>query len=202
MEYKLFLLARYKKILRINAHLPHVKHSENALTTCSRCFYINITANHFCTNCGFPQHNDETQLLFQFREKQRKETLKKNQFAIQVARTLLYILSALFFASAIGIAFGELDERLWFSLISFGCVFLFFALARWSISKPFTSFLTAFVIVLTFSTIAIFGEVANSFKTVQGIYTMVFCAAISWMLFNGIQAAYKTDLINEEMLII
>lgn len=202
MEYKLFLPARYTKAARINAHLPHVMQVSTNFATCRRCFYVNEKTHHFCTNCGFPQHEDETQLLFQFREKQRKETLKKNEFTIQVAKTVLYILSAIFFASAVGILFSTLDESIWLSLISAACVGLFFLLARWSNKRPFTAMLTAFVIVVTFSTIAVFGELTSSFKTVQGIYTIIFCTTISWLLFRGIQAAYKTDLVNEEMLII
>ncbi|MEP6846037.1 MAG: hypothetical protein ABI861_08535 [Panacibacter sp.] len=186
------------KITRAYKHLPHVKFGNKTNHICSRCFYVNATANHFCTNCGYPVQPGNTQLLYQFRTKQRKEILKKSLYFIQVARVLLYVI-AIFFTVGIAFLFGNLSNRFFLAILAVTSSALFFVLARWSLSKPFTALLTAFVIILTFSTIAVFGEFTHTFTSVDGIYTIGACLAVLYFLVRGVQAAYKADLINEEM---
>ncbi|CAN5626079.1 hypothetical protein BH10BAC2_BH10BAC2_13410 [soil metagenome] len=198
MKYSNINSIDYKKIEAIHKHLPQAKVSVTANQNCSRCFYVNEAAHSFCTNCGYPLHHDDARLLYQFRIKQRKEMLHKNLKTVQVARILLYIVAA-FFTAGIGFLFGNLDNSFFLTFLSLTSSFLFFLLARWSKSKPFTALLTAFVIVLTFSTIAVFGEFTSTFTSVSGLYTIVACTAVSYFLLRGVQGAYKADLINEEM---
>lgn len=188
----------YKKAEAVHKHLPRIKVSTNASQTCSRCFYINEATHGFCTNCGYPIHHGDTELLYQFRIKQRKEILQVGLKAVNTARVLLYVIAA-FFIAGIGFLFGNLDNRLLLTFLSLTSSVLFFLLARWSRSKPFTALLTAFVIVLTFSTIAVFGEFTSTFTSVTGLYTIVACTVVSYFLLRGVQGAYKADLINEEM---
>lgn len=124
--------------------------------------------------------------------------LQQNQKAVQSARVLLYIIAG-FFIAGIGFLFGNLDNRFFLTFLSLTSSILFFLLARWSLYKPFTALLTAFVIVLTFSTIAVFGEFTSTFTSVPGLYTIVICTVVSYFLLRGVQGAYKADLINEEM---
>jgi hypothetical protein len=180
---------------------PYIKTPEANNTICSRCFYINESANHFCTNCGYPVHNGETLLLYQVRNKQRKEVLHKSTYAVKVARGLLYIIAA-FFTVGLGFLFGELENKFFLTTIMLATSALFFFLARWSVVKPFTALLTSFVIVSTFSTIYIFEEFTRTFKTVQGVYTIALTALVSYLLLRGVRGAYKADLINEEMNIV
>ena len=180
---------------------PHIETPAAENTNCSRCFYINESANHFCTNCGYPIHDGETLLLYQLRNKQRREMLNQSKHAIVVARVLLYIIAA-FFTVGLGFLFGELENKFFLTILMLAIAALFFFLARWSLVKPFTALLTSFVIVATFSTIYIFGEFTNTFKSVQGVYTIAFSALISYLLLRGVRGAYKADLINEEMNII
>lgn len=187
-----------EKIKQVNKHLPHVTVNTPLFHTCSRCSYINESANNFCTNCGYPLHKGETELLYQFRKKQRKELLRQSMYSVQVARALLYIIAA-FFTVGVGFLFGDLDNRFFLTFLMLASGALFFSIARWSLSKPFTALLTGFVVIVTFSTIAIFGEFANTFKTVQGVYTIAISALISFLLLKGVRGAYKADLINEEM---
>jgi hypothetical protein len=199
MERSTFALIDFTKYVQAHKRLPKVKTSMSNNHTCNRCFYINEDANHFCTNCGYPQHHGDSELLYQFRIKQRNETLKKNAFFIQLGWILLFVLAALLFTAGIGLFFSGLNNRIFLSILMLISAVLFVMLAWWSFSKPFTALLTAFVIVLTFSTIAIFGYFADMFASVPGIYTLIFCAGILYFLFKGVQGAYKTDLINEEM---
>jgi len=179
---------------------PHIKTPEAHNTSCSRCFYVNESSNNFCTNCGYPIHSGETLLLYQVRNKQRKEVLHQSTHAVLVARVLLYIIAA-FFTVGLGFLFGELENKFFLTTIMLATSALFFFLARWSLIKPFTALLTSFVIVTTFCTIYIFEEFTSTFKTVQGVYTIALTALVSYLLLRGVRGAYKSDLINEELTI-
>jgi len=75
---------------------------------------------------------------------------------------------------------------------------LFVLLGRWSIYKPFTALLVSFVVIITFSTISVFGRLLQSLTSTNGLYTILLSMVIVYFLLRGIQAAYKADLINEE----
>lgn len=199
MNRSTFTLIDFTKYTQAHRHLPQVKTNTSNNHTCSRCFYINEDANHFCTNCGYPRHHGDTELLYRFRIKQRREALKKNALFIQLGWILLFVLAALFLVSGIGLFFSGLNNRIFLSILMLLSAALFVMLAWWSFSKPFTALLTAFVIVLTFSTIAIFGYFTDMSSSVPGVYTLIFCGTVLYFLFRGVQGAYKTDLINEEM---
>src|SRR6266498_4143522 len=102
----------------------------------------------------------------------------------------------------ISFLFSDLDNRYLLVLASATFSGLFFLLARWSYSKPFTAIITGFIIVLTFSTISIFGEFVNAFTTVVGVYSILVTMILIYFLLRGVQGAYKVDLIKEEMEII
>lgn len=187
-----------ENIKQVYNHLPHIQTGTVSGNCCGRCFYVNDNTNNFCTNCGHPMHGGESLLLYQFRIRQKKELLQQSKSAIQFARVLLYIMAA-FCTVGIGFLFGELDNRFVLVFIMLAASALFFLLARWSLSKPFTALLTGFVIIATFSTIAIFGELTSIFTSVQGLYTIAGSAIISWFLLRGVRGAYRADLINEEM---
>jgi hypothetical protein len=170
--------------------------------TCPRCRYVNKLVNNFCTNCGYPiKEREEESALYHVRVKQRTEMLRRGEKAIQSARVILYIL-AIFLLTGIGFLFGELENRYFLVLSSAVFSMLFFLLAYWSYSKPFISITTAFILVLTFSIIAIFGEFINAFKTVVGVYSILISMIIIYFLLKGVQGAYKAELIKEEMEIV
>jgi hypothetical protein len=198
MEGKSIAIINSEKIKQVHKHLPHIKPRDTSASCCIKCFYINETANNFCTNCGYPLHKGETLLFYQFRNKQRKELLRQSMYSVQVARVLLYVIAA-FFTVGIGFLFGNLDNRFFLVFLMLASSALFFLIARWSLYKPFTALLTGFMIIVTFSTIAIFGELANTFTSVQGVYTIALSALISYFLLKGVRGAYKADLINDEM---
>src|SRR5690242_19941432 len=155
MEQAQFIALSNKKNIHIDHLLPKPKNADANYSVCSKCRYVNEASNNFCTNCGYPVKEKETSPLYYVRMKQRNELLRKGEKAVSAARVVLYILSVLLL-TGIGFLFGELPNRAFLVLAS--CVFsgLFFLLARWSYTKPFTALITAFILVITFSTISIF----------------------------------------------
>ena len=202
MELRSFAIINREKIKQVHKHLPHIKPGNTSGSCCTKCFYINEPGNNFCTNCGYPLHKGETLLLYQFRNKQRKELLRQSIYSVRIARALLYIIAA-FFTVGIGFLFGNLDNRFFLVFLMLASSALFFLIARWSLSRPFTALLTGFVIIVTFSTIAVFGEFTNNIFTYeQLIYTIAVGSVsilICFFLLRGVRGAYKADLINEEM---
>src|SRR3954452_884377 len=190
-----------KKNIDINKVSPKVKHEDASLAICSRCRFVNEASNNFCTNCGYPIKEKETSALYHVRMKQRKELLRKGEKSVKAARVLLYILSVLLL-TGIGFIFGELPNRMFLVLAS--CTFsaLFFLLAQWSYTKPLTALITAFILVITFSTISIFGEFVNAFTTVVGVYSLLINMVLVYFLLKGVQGAYKLDVAKEELEII
>lgn len=190
-----------KRNVEVNKVLPRLKHVDATYSICSKCRFVNETSNNFCTNCGYPLKEKETSALFQIRTKQRKELMQKGERAVHAARVVLYILSVTLL-TGIGFLFGELPNRNFLVLAS--CVFsgLFFLLAQWSYTKPFTALITAFILVITFSTISIFGEFVNAFTTVVGVYSLLINMVLVYFLLKGVQGAYKLDLIQEELEIV
>lgn len=188
----------FKKISSLQNIAPQIKAATAKNCICIKCHYVNPDEYNFCTNCGYPLKDEAAHTLYHLRTKQRKELFKKSEHAVRSARTVLYILSG-FFLVGIAFLFGELENRflLAFAFITVSVMFL--VLARWSLSKPFTALITAFIIVLTFSTISILGEFINAFTTVQGVYSIAVSMILIYFLLKGIQGAYKSDLIKEEM---
>jgi len=76
---------------------------------------------------------------------------------------------------------------------------LFYFLAFWSRSNPFTAMLTAFIILITFSAINIFGKLVDSFTTLGGVIGMMLCLALLFVVLKGVQGAYRVSLMKEEL---
>jgi hypothetical protein len=198
MEQKATAVFNVKEIIKLQKLRPQIKHANLFYCICGRCRYVNAVANNFCTNCGYPVKEEGTATLYHVRIKRRKELLKKGEKAVEAARVTLYTLSV-FFVIGISFLFGNLDNRYLLALASIIFSGLFFLLARWSYSKPFTAIITGFIIVLTFSTISIFGEFVNAFTTVVGVYSIFISMILIYFLLRGVQGAYKVELIKEEM---
>ena len=198
MEQPLAIKSKSKRNIDIKYVLPKVKRAYPLYSVCNRCRYVNAASNNFCTNCGYPVNEKESSALFNVRIKQRKELLRKGEKAVNVARIVLYILSVLLI-TGIGFLFGELPNRFFLGLVSCTLSALFFMLARWSYTKPFTALITAFILVITFSTISIFGEFVNAFTTVVGVYSLLINMVLVYFLLKGVQGAYKLDLVKDEL---
>src|SRR6266487_5764248 len=193
MEQKATTVFNVKGILKLQSLGPQTKHANIFYCICSRCHYVNAVTNNFCINCGHPVKEQGTATLYHVRIKQRKEILRKGEKAVYAARVTLYALS-IFFMVGISFLFGNHDSRYLLALASITFSGLFFLLARWSYSRPFTAIITGFIIVLTFSTISIFGEFVNAFTTVVGVYSILVTMILIYFLLRGVQGAYKVDL--------
>ncbi len=167
---------------------------------CGRCCYINQAKNNFCTNCGYPQKDAGALMIYQLRTKHRTELLKKSEDAVKVARIILFLLGSIFL-TGIGFLFSSYYNRFTLAIVFILLSVLFFSLAKWSMSKPFSALISGFVMVLCFSTITVFGEVVSAFTTVGGVYTIALSMLLIYFLLRGVQGAYKAGLINDEMMI-
>lgn len=166
---------------------------------CPQCRFVNENHYHFCTNCGSPlQQELQPQALYKLRLRQRKELLAATAAPIQTARVVLYLLTG-FCATGIAFILSELDERYVLSIVAAMLAILFGILAWWSRYKPFTALLIGFIIVATFSLIAFFSKLHQTFATLQGVYSTFISIIVMYILLKGIRNAYKADLIKAEM---
>lgn len=189
----------FKKIIEQQNSLPQFLRERPTALLCKRCLYVNETSNHFCTNCGYPVTESESDYkLFRLRSRQRADLLRQASSHIMRARIMLYVAS-IFFLASVGFVFSNNDNKYALTLGGFVLSALFFLLAKWSKLKPFTAMLTSFIVVLTFCTITIFGEFVTSFSTVQGLYSIVTGMIMIYFLLRAVQSAYKFDLLKEEM---
>lgn len=170
--------------------------------SCGRCSYVNEAHNVFCTNCGYPiKHTPEVLSLYHIRDKNRHALLVQCNSIILIARWVLYVLAALCL-TGVGFLFSPREDRLTLFIITFIMAIMFGVLGYWSSNKPFTALLVSFIVVITFSTISVFGSVIHAFTTTNGLYTILFSMVIIYFLLRGIQAAYRADLVNEELEIV
>lgn len=179
--------------------LPDYAQEQAEYIFCSRCRYVNKTSHRFCTNCGIPQADGEQeQLLYNIREKQRKESLDRSEYNVRVARITLYVLAALCLTGT-AIVLSDLDERyIWGVLCLTGAV-LYAILGRWSVHRPFTALLVSLVVVGTFTSVSILSKPEKTFTTLEGTYAFVFFLIIMVLLGRGVKSAFQADLTKEEM---
>ncbi|HRI20547.1 MAG TPA: hypothetical protein PLA68_06315 [Panacibacter sp.] len=197
MEQQHSHLFNIKKIFSIHNIAPCIKPVPAKNTICNKCLYINPAHYNFCTNCGYPQKDDGAVMLYHLRAKHRSELLKKSEDAVKTARTALFVLGMLFLPGIVFL-FSNYNNRVIAAIVFVTLSVLFFLLAGWSVLKPFSALTAGFVIVLCFSTITVFGEFANAFTTVGGVYTIALSMLVIYFLLRGVQGAYKSGLIKEE----
>ncbi len=190
------------RFARLHSLMPGASRQKPVGVACGRCYYINESENVFCTNCGYPiKQTPEVLSLYHIRDKNRHALLAQCNSIILIARWVLYILAALCF-TGVGFMFSSREDRLTLFFVTFIMSVMFGTLGYWSIYKPFTALLVSFVVVITFSTISVFGSVIHAFTTTNGLYTILFSMVIIYFLLRGIQAAYRADLVHEELEIV
>jgi hypothetical protein len=75
---------------------------------------------------------------------------------------------------------------------------LFTGLAKWSNTRPFTSLLISFLILVTFIAINAWAGFMQLFTTSSGMYTLLAQAICFVFLMRGLQAAFRADVMEEE----
>jgi hypothetical protein len=185
-------------IQKINALLPHVERKNSSAVLCSHCTYINENEFSFCTNCGYPLQNKLLTDAFNKRIQQRNNLLFKAENAVMVARIVLYVMGS-FLSMGVFFIFAESSRKYLVVMMALLLSGLFFFLALWSRKNPFTALLTAFIILISFSAINIFGRLVQSFTTLTGMTGMLLCLALLLVVLKGVQGAYRINLIKEEL---
>lgn len=184
-------------ITHINKLLPEAEYNKPVALLCKHCSYVNEISNAYCTNCGYPLHNNELVNAYQKKISEKNVLLFKAENAVLFARVVLYIMGA-FLSLGMLFIFAESKQKYIIVLLAALLSGLFFFLAFWSQKNPFTALLTAFVVLITFSAANIFGKLVQSFTTVEGFTGMLICLALLLVVLKGVQGAYKINLIKEE----
>ena len=194
----MFSARQISLIQKINTLLPHVERKNSSAGLCSHCTYINENEFSFCTNCGYPLQNKLLTDAFNKRIQQRNNLLFKAENAVMVARIVLYVMGS-FLSMGIFFIFAESSRKYLVVIMALLLSGLFFFLAFWSRKNPFTALLTAFIILIAFSAINIFGSFVKSFTTLTGMTGMLICLALLLVVLKGVQGAYRINLIKEEL---
>ena len=177
--------------------LPDVLEKPKA-DICAHCNYVNKTEYSFCTNCGYPVHNQLLVDIYHKRLQHRTDLLYKAESSVLVARIVLYIMAS-FLLLGIFFVFSESSEKYFMVILAVILSGLFYFLAFWSRTNPFTAMLKAFIILITFSAINIFGKLVDSFTTLGGVIGMMLCLALLFVVLKGVQGAYRVSLMKEEL---
>ena len=178
--------------------LPKVPHKEPVAEICSHCRYVNLHEYSFCTNCGYPLNNHLLIDGYHRRLRQRTDLLFKAETSVLIARSVLYVMAS-FLLLGIFFVFSESNSKYLIVTLALLLSGLFFFLAFWSRRNPFTAMLTAFIILITFCAINIFGKLVQSFTTVEGIIGMLLCFALLFVVLKGVQGAYRVTLMKQEL---
>lgn len=164
---------------------------------CNNCGYINHVAYKFCTNCGHPlQVTSERLAQYKFKIFKRKQQLKKCQKTIKQARNTLYTL-ALLILLGLGLIVPFYNQNFLRAFVLVLIAAIYFTLARWSVSKPFISFLIGFLMLLSFMAINTWAEFTRLFTSGTGVYLLMVQTVLCYFLYHGVRAAYEADQIEE-----
>lgn len=115
-------------------------------TRCENCGAIVKGDEHFCGECGFPQHGTEDEKsTFHRRILRKKEVVKDAQKRVKNVQILLYILAGINVVVGSIYTFGA-DESLFVDgLASLVTGLVFIGCAVWVNKQPLTGILAAFV---------------------------------------------------------
>lgn len=164
---------------------------------CSNCGYINRANYNFCTNCGHPIKLTSDRLAqYKFKIFKRKQQLKRSRNTIKKARNTLYAMSLLILLG-VGFIVPAYNQNILRAIVLVLIAAIYFFLARWSASKPFTSFLIGFLMLLSFMAINTWAEFSRLFSSGTGLYLLVVQAIMCYFLYHGVRAAYEADQIEE-----
>jgi cell division protein FtsW (lipid II flippase) len=154
--------------------------------TCENCQANHENQQKFCSQCSFPiGGNEDEKRSFRLTVSSRKRLFSDAQDKIKSAKTIIYVLAALFVVFGLIAGFAQDDFSTMVVNIVLSLVFLI--LAAWSKKNPFGAILTAFIIYITL-------HVTNAFidpATIpQGIILKIFFIAA---FVKGIRSAQEAQ---------
>lgn len=182
---------------KIHALLPQPMLKKPQAVICSNCNYVDEAEYLFCTNCGYPLKNKMLVHTYQKKQQEKNTLLFKAESSVFFARIILYVMGT-FLSLGIFFIFAESKKKYIVVMLAIMFSALFFFLATWSRKNPFIALLTAFIILITFSAVNIFGKLVQSFTTIQGMTGMLICLALLFVVLKGVQGAYRINLIKQE----
>src|SRR4051812_47524454 len=97
-------------IQKINTLLPQPEREKVQATICSHCFYINKAGYTFCTNCGYPLHDNKLLGVYKNKVQKRNTLLFKAETSVLFARVALYIMGA-FLSLGILFVFADGNQK-------------------------------------------------------------------------------------------
>ena len=178
--------------------LPLPWYNAMAPFTCSDCGYVNPASHKYCTNCGYPAAPNAEQIaIYKYSQYKRRQLIKDCHSTVAQARATLYIMSAISFLG-IGYFFTGFKmhgPRAWVLLIASA---VYFGLARWSLSKPFSALLISFLMLISFMSINVWAGYRRAFTSFTGFNLMALQFIFFYFLFKGVKAAYQADILEEE----
>lgn len=177
--------------------LPAPEQKNPDAKICCHCDYVNENEYAFCTNCGFPC-NDSLVTEYHQKLRERHQLLFKAEYAVGVARIVLYIMAS-FILLGIFVLFTESEIKYFIAMLAIIMSALFFFLAFWSKSNPFSAMLTSFIILITLSAINIFSKFSQPSATSQGLLSLLFCVALLLVVMRGVKGAYRVSLMKQEL---
>lgn len=181
-----------------NGLQPVPFHHGFAPVTCFKCGYINAADNNFCTNCGFPAQAAGDQLaLYNFRQFKRKHLKEECIQIVRQARATLYVMSVISVLGAFVLTITMPQNNLRQTVLLVVAA-IYLALARWTLTKPFTALLISFLMLISFMAINTWAEFGRMFTTATGVYLLFVQLFLFYFLYRGVKAAYQAEILDEE----
>lgn len=166
--------------------------------TCGNCKFVNPIDHHFCINCGFPIFpNKDTLTIYSIRLKRRKAIELSCSVRILQARNALYILATLLMFGLFYI-FSAGKESVIRGTVMLVLGVIYAGLGRWSVFKPFTSFLIGLMLMLTFAAISTWAQFYEKEATSYALYTIFIQVIFIYFLWQGVKGAFHADILEEE----
>jgi hypothetical protein len=193
-----FALFNARRVLQKSTLLPVTTTNCEAPVACTKCMYVNRITNNYCTNCGFPIIPDENCLTVYNNRLQERLDLQKNcNLKITYARNTLYVLAT---CCAFGITYflSERRDAIAKGIIMLTLSALYLFLAKWTLKKPFTSLLISMLMMLTFIVITAWTEL-TTYITSSGFYTIIIEVVLTYFIVQGVKAAFRADILEEEL---
>ncbi len=183
----------------IKSRLFPLKTSHNNYPlTCLNCKFINSIEYHFCTNCGYPIHPNKDNLnIYNLRVNRRKAIEKSCAIKLVQSRNALYTLAG-FLGLGIFYAFSDDNATYIKGIVMLFLCAMYAGLGRWSLAKPFTSFLIGLMILLTFAAITSWSEFIEKKSNSFAFYILFLQGIFIYYLWQGTKAAFHAEMLEEE----
>ncbi|MFO7259077.1 MAG: hypothetical protein DIU61_015360 [Bacteroidota bacterium] len=158
--------------------------SQDSFTVCEHCNSINGPMNKYCSQCSFPIRGSEGEKAsFLLTVSSRRRFLDDARQKIKSARTVIFVLAALFFVFGLFVGFAMDDFPS--MIVSLVLCLIYLLLAAWCNQNPFGAILTAFIIYVTLIMVNMLVDPETLF---QGIIIKI--GIIAWLV-KGIRSAHE-----------